>query len=273
MSEIQKSQIPASVLDAVKSSLRKGQAPATQDVSDSSPQQEPEPESVQKPDPKPATKVADKETEQDDGNEKAVPYDRFKQVNSKFKQEQARAERLEQELAKLRAKASKARDSEEVEELLSAEDKPKNFDDLSIDHQTAWYAKQAAKRALQHELGDVLPDIKSVAMQRRMSKALGTTLTAEQADLIGDVLSDAPGLAPAEALVLAKNRKPELFGEQGGRSIPASHSVNDPRQGSRTENRARDDQGKFLKKMSEEPSRAQRQRIAVEFVKSQLKKK
>jgi len=267
--------VPADTLNAVKNILRKGTPVAKQDVAvESSPKAAEEPES--KTEPEVSAKAQETKGEgAEEGEKGPIPYDKFvarlSKEQSKLKSEKERGDKLERELADLRTKAEKARDSKEIEELLAPERKPKNYDDLSVEEQVVWMARQSAKQTVAQELGDYLPDVKSVAMQRRIAKALGSSISQDQAEAISSVLDEAPRLSPQDALVLAKNRNPELFGEQKGKALPPSHSVNEPK-GGRTEPPVRDDHGRYVESFNKARNVHDRMKAAAAYVKASLKK-
>lgn len=122
--------------------------------------------------------------------EKPVPYDRFKDVNSRRKEAEAELEAARKELAALKDNKDSAGESDQLEATLN-----------KILDQRLGVIEQTQKRA-------------------QIESKLGQNLTDEQFSAVSELTS--AGLSVEEARLVAGSRDPSLFPQVDGRAHPQS---------------------------------------------------
>lgn len=159
---------------------------------------------------------------------KAIPYDRFAQVNEERKTLQSQMAESDRVVSELRAQLEEMKRATALDTVLGSEDQPTGFEEWGEDKRAAYRAQQLAQQEARSALPEqTLQDMQAMLFERNVEKSINEALSRDQLAKCIEIARTAPGLPGAQLVVLARHQAPELFGGPSTQQGP-SHHVQDP---------------------------------------------
>jgi len=207
----------------------------------------------------------DEPSPQDDG-EPRIPKSRFDSLASKL-------EDKDQELAKLRSELDEVNRKTALAAIHEGRDRPSEWSDYSDEQRMAWTADKVAQLHTQPAMQT--PD-SEVAAKWKLMEEDGYSI--QQAGVLHSVQKEFPGMSAGDAKVLASQRSPDLFRDEGpsqqSAEVPDSHVVGRPRSTkSQAAPKSGDDLDKVVSSMHEArqgQSRGGQVKAGLDYINHQL---